>query len=86
MHINQIFNDSGSAFSLTKIRSSIAMWWWQEIFDNKNTITESDSNLLSPGGRHLPIRSKPRLFLPPSTIELSRSESVDTSIPLENQE
>ena len=37
---------------------------------------------VTPGQR----RRKPLLFLPPSSIELSNSKSVDTSIPLENQE
>ena len=53
---------------------------------NKNTIAESDTNLLSPAEQQLAVRRKPFLFLPPASIELSRSKSVDTSIPLESQE
>ena len=54
--------------------------------DSYLTSTESEGNLITPGGHHLPGRRKPFLFLPPSTIELSNSKSVDTTIPLENQE
>ena len=50
------------------------------------TSPESEGNLATPGGQHLTARRKPLLFLPPSTIELRNSETVDTSIPLENQE
>jgi len=48
--------------------------------------SESDTNLLSPAEQQLAVRRKPFLFLPPASIELSRSKSVDTSIPLESQE